>query len=45
MPTKAITDESFEKDVIQSEKPTVVDFGLNGADLVYQLLIFRTDLR
>ena len=26
MPTKAITDESFEKDVIQSEKPTVVDF-------------------
>lgn len=26
MPTKAVTDESFEKDVINSEKPTVVDF-------------------
>ena len=26
MPTKAITDESFEKDVINAEKPTVVDF-------------------
>ena len=26
MPTKSITDESFEKDVIKSEKPTVVDF-------------------
>ena len=26
MGTKAITDESFEKDVIKSTKPTVVDF-------------------
>jgi thioredoxin 1 len=26
MATKAITDESFENDVINSEKPTVVDF-------------------
>jgi|TARA_B100000787_G_C16111029_1_gene258076 thioredoxin 1 len=26
MPTKAITDESFENDVIKSDKPTVVDF-------------------
>lgn len=26
MVTKAITDESFEKDVIKSDKPTVVDF-------------------
>ena len=26
MPTKAITDESFEKDVIKAEKTTVVDF-------------------
>ena len=26
MPTKAITDESFETDVIKSEKPTIVDF-------------------
>ncbi len=26
MPTKAITDESFEKDVLQAQKPTVVDF-------------------
>tara|TARA_B100001778_G_C18224665_1_gene466098 strand:+ start:25 stop:345 length:321 start_codon:yes stop_codon:yes gene_type:complete len=26
MPTKAITDESFETDVIKSDKPTVVDF-------------------
>jgi thioredoxin 1 len=26
MPTKAITDESFDNDVIKSEKPTVVDF-------------------
>ena len=26
MPTKAVTDESFEKDVIKSERPTVVDF-------------------
>tara|TARA_Y100000591_G_C21529669_1_gene543482 strand:- start:92 stop:412 length:321 start_codon:yes stop_codon:yes gene_type:complete len=26
MPTKSITDESFEKDVIQAQKPTVVDF-------------------
>ena len=26
MPTKAITDESFDSDVIKSNKPTVVDF-------------------
>tara|TARA_B100000965_G_scaffold63307_1_gene49093 strand:+ start:161 stop:481 length:321 start_codon:yes stop_codon:yes gene_type:complete len=26
MATKAITDESFDNDVIKSEKPTVVDF-------------------
>ena len=26
MATKAITDESFENDVIKSDKPTVVDF-------------------
>jgi thioredoxin 1 len=26
MPTKAITDESFNSDVINSDKPTVVDF-------------------
>ena len=26
MATKAITDESFESDVIKSDKPTVVDF-------------------
>ena len=26
MATKAITDASFEKDVIKSDKPTVVDF-------------------
>tara|TARA_X000000368_G_scaffold80978_1_gene60805 strand:+ start:1049 stop:1369 length:321 start_codon:yes stop_codon:yes gene_type:complete len=26
MATKSITDESFEKDVINAEKPTVVDF-------------------
>ena len=26
MPTKAITDENFEKEVINSAKPTVVDF-------------------
>ena len=26
MATKAITDESFENDVINSEKPTIVDF-------------------
>ena len=26
MATKAITDESFEVDVIKSEKPTIVDF-------------------
>ena len=26
MATKSITDESFEKDVIKGEKPTVVDF-------------------
>ena len=26
MPTQAITDESFDNDVIKSEKPTVVDF-------------------
>ena len=26
MPTKAITDESFDKEVIKSDKPTVVDF-------------------
>tara|TARA_Y200000002_G_scaffold359002_1_gene342925 strand:+ start:62 stop:382 length:321 start_codon:yes stop_codon:yes gene_type:complete len=26
MPTKAITDENFETEVVKSEKPTVVDF-------------------
>ena len=26
MPTKAITDENFDNEVIKSEKPTVVDF-------------------
>ena len=26
MPTKPITDESFDSDVIKSDKPTVVDF-------------------
>ena len=26
MPTKAVTDQSFESDVIKSELPTVVDF-------------------
>ena len=26
MPTKAITDENFESEVIKSDKPTVVDF-------------------
>ena len=26
MPTKSVTDESFETDVIKSEKPTIVDF-------------------
>ncbi len=26
MPTKAITDENFESEVINSDKPTVVDF-------------------
>ncbi len=26
MPTKAITDENFENEVVQSKKPTVVDF-------------------
>jgi thioredoxin 1 len=26
MPTKAITDESFDNDVIKAQKPTVVDF-------------------
>jgi len=34
MATKAITDESFQNDVIKSDKPTVVDFGLSGVALV-----------
>ena len=34
MPTKAVTDNSFENDVIKSSKPIVVDFGLSGVDLV-----------
>lgn len=29
-----ITKENFEKEVLQSKEPVVVDFGLHGVDLV-----------
>ena len=34
MPTKPVTDNSFESDVIKSDKPIVVDFWQSGVDLV-----------
>ena len=39
MTTKNITDENFEKEVLQSAKPTVVDFGQSGAALVSKLAL------
>ena len=34
MATLKVTDEIFEEQVLKSEKPVLVDFGLNGVDLV-----------
>ena len=34
MATKQVTDDNFENEVLKSEKPVLVDFGLNGVDLV-----------
>ena len=45
MPTKAVTDQSFESDVIKSKLPTVVDFWALGADHASKLGLFLRKFR